>query len=382
MKIGILTYHFSNNYGALFQAYGLRTWLLEQGFEVEFVNYHPQHVESGGKLSLSNVLTKAGLKIIFLKLMSLKEKYFGNKQTQAGFAEFRSELLGVKGPEFKTIEELNAAQLEYDVLICGSDQVWNPSEHFGVDPVYFLDFKTINSSVRKISYAPSFGKSTIDEKFSSEIAALIAKLDAFSVREKSGVEIVEKLTGKNPALVPDPTTLITDYTKLMKTYPVKDDNYVFCYYLRSRKNIGEIAEYIASKTNASLYSPHNPHRRWKEVGETIYPCPRQWLYLLNASKYMVTNSFHGTILSILLNKPFVVVGIGGERAKYNERALNLLTQCGLEHRLITTFDMMLIDRLLEEKIDWEMVNQKVEVLKKQGIDFLMTNLGEKNDDRF
>lgn len=377
MKVGILTYHFSNNYGALFQAYGLRNCLLEQGIEAEFINYHPEHIESGGQLSLSNVFTKVGLKILFLKLMSLKEKYFGHKQSQEGFDEFRRDFLGVKGREFKTIEDLNAAQLNYDLLICGSDQVWNPSEHFGVDPVYFLDFKIQNPNVRKISYAPSFGKSTVDERFTSEIATLISKLDGVSIREKSGVKIIEKLTDKKPVLVPDPTTLVSNYTKVMKEYPVKNDNYVFCYYLRSRKNIGETAEYIASKTNAALYSPHNPHRRWKEIGETIYPCPRQWLSLLNSSKFMVTNSFHGTILSILLNKPFVVVGIGGARAKYNERAMNLLIQCGLEHRFITSFDREQIDRLLEEKIDWEMANIKVEVLKRQGLDFLMPNFGEK-----
>lgn len=375
MKVGILTYHFSNNYGALFQAYGLRSWLLEKGIEAEFINYHPEHVESGGKLSMSNLFSKAGLVIIFLKLISLREKYFGNKHYKEGFSEFKRDFLGVKGKEFKTFNDLNEAALDYDALICGSDQIWNPSEQFGVDPVYFLDFKTKSSNTRKISYAPSFGKSAIDEKFSSEIAELISKLDGVSVREVSGVEIVEQLTGKKPTLVPDPTTLVTDYAKIMREYKVKEDNYVFCYYLRSRENIGETAEYIASKLNAALYSPHNPHRRWKEVGETVYPGPREWLYLLNSSKFVVTNSFHGTILSILLNKPFVVVGIGGARAKYNERASNILKLCGLENRLVDEFNQDYIDELMAEEIDWDMVNKNMKQLKQNGEDFLISSLG-------
>lgn len=379
MRVGILTYHFSNNYGALFQAYGLRHWLLEQGIEAEFINYHPEHVESGGKLSLSNIFTKAGLIIIFLKLIRLKEKYFGNKQSKEGFDEFRRDFLGVQGKEFKTIEDLNRASLDYDALICGSDQIWNPSEQFGVDPVYFLNFKTKSENVRKISYAPSFGKSTVDEKFAIEIAELISKLDGVSVREVSGVEIVEQLTGKKPDLVPDPTTLISDYTSVMKKYPVKEDNYVFCYYLRSRQNIGETAEYIASKMDASLYSPHNPLRRWKEVGETVYPGPREWLYLLDSSKFVVTNSFHGTILSILLNKPFVVIGIGGSRAKYNERAANILKLCGLENRLVNEFNQDYIDELITEEINWNMVNKNIQQLRHNGADYLNSSLGLDTD---
>lgn len=370
MKIGILTYHFSNNYGALFQAYGLRNWFLEQGVDAEFINYHPEHVESGGKVTFSNIFSIATVKILFLKLINIKEKIFGNKEQKKGFIEFKKNILGIHNQEYKTLEELNDANLDYDILICGSDQIWNPSEQYGVDPVYFLDFKTKKIDTLKISYAPSFGKDELNERFKQEIKNLISKLDVVSVREKSGVKIIENLLHIDVSLVPDPTVLVSNYEKIMKKYEVEDDNFVFCYYLRSRINIGETAEYIASTNNYSLYSPHNPHRRWKEVGHTIYPSPDQWLYLLNKSKFVVTNSFHGTILSILLNKPFVVVGIGGDRAKYNARALNILDQCGLKHRFVQEFDRNNIDNLLNEEINWNKVNIKVKKLRTNGESFL------------
>lgn len=372
-RIGILTYHFSKNYGALFQAYGLRRHLIDLGYEVDFINYHAKHIESGGDLTLRNIFTKSGLKIIYLKLTSLKEKYFGNKNIQSGFLNFRKNYLGVKGKEYTDIKDINNTKLDYDIFICGSDQIWNPSEHFGIDPIYFLNFQTKNKPI-KISYAPSFGRSHIDTKHYDKISKLVSKLDYISVREKSGIEILKNLTNKKISLVPDPTVLIDNYKEIMKPYDSKLSNYIFCYYLRSRENIGDITEYISTKTDYKIYSPHNSHRRWKEIGETVYPCPRQWLHLLYNSKIVITNSFHGTILSILLNKPFIVVGIGGEKAKYNARVQNLLSQCGLENRLITEFNKNKVDELTDSKINWLEVNEKISEMKENGKNFLDDSL--------
>lgn len=369
-KIGILTYHFSRNYGALYQAYALRNYLIDRGYKVEFVNYHPEHLESGGTLKLNDIYKKSGLKIIYLKIISLKEKLFGNKNIKNGFKNFIEEFLGVKGQEYKTISELNKANLYYDYLICGSDQVWNPSDQFGIDPVYFLDFFTTNREVKKISFAPSFGKTTLSKKHFSEVSKLVNGLDFISIREKNGINILQQLTQKDLTLVADPTVLISTYRDIIKKYETKEQDFIFCYYLRNRDNIGEISEYISNKINYQLYSPHNPHRRWKEIGETIYPCPRQWLYMLYNSKLVITNSFHGTILSILLNKTFIVPAIPGNKAEYNERVLNLLEQCDLKDRYIENFDPKNIDFLLENKINWENVNKKINNMRTDSINFL------------
>ncbi|MCQ8119705.1 polysaccharide pyruvyl transferase family protein [Methylomonas rosea] len=374
MRVGILTYHFSDNYGALFQAYALRKWFMDQGCEASFINYHPDYVEAGGEINFNKLISKSNLKVIYLKLARLKNIWFGDRQQQENFENFRREFLGITGDEYKTRSDLEAASLYYDILVCGSDQVWNPSEHFGVDPVYFLNFKTKNSNVRRISYAPSFGRSEINPRYSDEIKELLLSLDGISIREMSGVSIVKQLTGTDPVCVPDPTVLLSDYSGIIKKYDVSANKHVFCYALRSRNVIGDVAEAAAKHYGAALYSPHNPHRRWKEIGETVYPCPRQWLYLLTRSEFVVTNSFHGTALSILLNKPFVVVGLQGSRAGFNARALNLLELVGLNSRFLDDSSPEKISKVLSDSINWDEVNERIGALRASGVTYLKEQL--------
>ncbi len=370
MKIGLLTYHFSENYGALFQAYALREWFLSQGHDAEFINYHPEHVEGGGDINLKKLFSKRNLKVIYLKLSTLKNKLFGNSEQHNKFELFRSEYLAVAKPTYKTIEDIEKAHLNYDLLVCGSDQIWNPSEQFGLDPVYFLNFKIDNAKVRRISYAPSFGRSEIQTQYHKTLINFLDKLDGVSIREESGVSIINNLTGINPVCVPDPTILITDYSSIMTPYTTQKKNYVFCYTLRSSNVIAEVAQKISAKFGSALYSPYNTHRRWKEIGETVYPCPRQWLYLLNNSEFVVTNSFHGAALSIILNKPFVIVGLQGNKLTLNARVLNLLELVGLSSRFLMSATPEKVDEIVYEKIDWEQVNMKLSLLRNNGSKYL------------
>ncbi len=374
MKVGILTYHFSDNYGALFQAYALRRWFLNQGCEADFINYHPDHIEAGGSIQFDHFFSKKNIKVIYLKLTKLKSQWFGNKKMQDNFVNFRRDFLGISGPEYKTLTELENAGLGYDLLVCGSDQIWNPSEHFGIDPVYFLDFATASKTTRRISYAPSFGRNEIDPKYKEGLAALIGKLDSVSVREQSGVAIIKDLINKEVPSVPDPTILLSDYSDVMAEYPLSPGKYVFCYGLRSRAVIGDVAEAVAGHFDAKLYSPYNAHRRWKEIGETVYPCPRQWLFLMHNAEFVVTNSFHGTALSILLNKPFVVVGLQEGKASFNARALNLLNLVGLSDRFLEKHDSSKLDSLLLNPINWDEVNARVAELRAVGSNYLSAEL--------
>lgn len=374
MKIGILTYHFSDNYGALFQAYALRQWFLDQGHHAEFINYHPDYVESGGRINISNLFSKQNLKVVYLKLSKLQRQWLGNKQLNKEFDYFRNHYLGITDPEFKTIYELEKFNHNYDLLVCGSDQIWNPSEQFGLDPVYFLNFKTKKTDVRRISYAPSFGRGEVDVRFHAELKSMLKLIDAISIREQSGVPIIENLIGTKPACVPDPTILLEDYSNIMKPYELTSKKHVFCYGLRSRDVIGDVAENISEKLGCALYSPYNAHRRWKEIGKTVYPCPRQWLYLLNSSEFVVTNSFHGTALSILLNKPFVFVGLLGVREKFNSRALNLLGSVGLQARFINNFDSNTIKELCDNPINWDDVNNKLAYMRNVGSSYLIKQI--------
>jgi len=376
VKIGIITYHFSENYGALFQAYALRQWFVEQGHEADFINYQPSYVEAGGSFNISRPISKDNLKILFLKLIAFKERFFGHKGLKDGFESFRRNQLGVLSTKITSPNELNGQLSNYELLVCGSDQIWKPSEHYGVDPVYYLNFRSAVQLPRRISYAPSFGTDSLNAEYHQLVGEAIGQLDGISVREETGCDIVEKLLGERPVCVPDPTLLLSDYEPLIKQYSLKSAKHVFCYALRSREAIGEVAEGIASRLGASLYSPHNPHRRWREIGETVYPCPRQWLYLLSKAEYVVTNSFHGTALSILLKKNFVAVGLQGNKSEFNARVKNLLALLGLESRYVQNVDDNTVSQLMNEAIDWDEVDNKVRSLREAGVNYLLSELAQ------
>lgn len=378
LKIGILTYHFSDNYGALLQAYSLSQWLMGQGHDVEFINYHPWHVEEGGEFRRlwDPNRTRANLKIAYLKLSRIQHALFGNQAMATKFDAFRHDILRVTGKKLRSLAEVEAylrtLPQPYDFIVLGSDQIWAASQQFGLDPVYFADF-AVPASTRRISYAPSFGKASIDPAHALELRRMLEGLDGVSVREQSGAAMAAELIGRPVACVPDPTILLGDFSTLTAA-PAESQGHVFCYALRSGQGIREVATQVAGAAKAPILSPYNPHRRWREIGRTVFPSPPEWISLLHRASFVVTNSFHGTALSINLQRPFVVVSLPGTRRGLNERAINLLEAVGLRHRFIECGDTVAAQRLFEEPIDWSATQAKVEALSESGRIYLRDNL--------
>ncbi|MCK0195604.1 polysaccharide pyruvyl transferase family protein [Ancylobacter sp. 6x-1] len=382
LRVGILTYHFSDNFGALMQAYGLRQWLLNQGVDAEFINYHPSYVEEGGAFRslFDPAQAKANLKILYLRLSALQRRLFGSKLQAEQFAAFRSEMLGVSGPSLETAEAVDSYLASpagrFDMLVCGSDQIWNPSPQYGLDKVYFLSFPGGASDARRVAYAPSFGRGHIDAAYADEARRLLGNVDGLSVREASGVGIVESLTGRPAVCVPDPTILLGDFSSLIERARSEDlpEGHVFCYALRTGEGIRQIANLVAERTQTRILSPYNVHRRWKEIGETVYPSPAGWVAMIEKAGFVVTNSFHGTALSILLRKPFLVVGLPGARSGLNERAANLLGSVGLSHRHVAAGDLARAAERLAEPIDWDAVQERLDGLKETGRAYLTSEI--------
>ncbi|PRX09051.1 UNVERIFIED_ORG: polysaccharide pyruvyl transferase [Martelella mediterranea] len=378
-RIGIFTYHFSENFGALMQAYGTRQWLIEQGHQAEFVNYHPRYVEEGGDFSgiFKPAHFRSNLKILYLKLSRLKRKFLGNRQQAELFAAFHRDVLGVTGTRLETKEDvetfLSSREGRFDMLITGSDQIWNPSDQKGLDPVYFLAFgPTVKA--RRVTYAPSFGRATLDTAYNDDVRAYIGTVDGLSVREQSGVDILRSVTRREAACVPDPAILLGDFSTLVdRAEPVRT-GHVFCYALRSGDGIREVTEEVSRTIGAPIVSPYNVHRRWREIGETVYPSPAGWVSLINSSEFSVTNSFHGTVLSILLQKPFLVVGLPGVKGGLNERAKDLLQKLELTDRFVEAGDVATARRRIGEPIDWAKTSENLQKMQKTGRDFLNAQL--------
>lgn len=377
MNVGILTFHFSDNYGAALQAYALRRWLTEQGHRASFIDYRPAHIEHGGRLSLptSPARLKANLKVVYLAASAFVHRHFGNQDQRDKFARFRAQALGLPGDRAATDNGASLASAQaFDLIVAGSDQIWSPSQHFGFDPNYFLDFaKTFPA--RKIAYAASFGRDRVSPGEAAQLPPLLHNFDAISVREASGVALVEQITGHRAANVPDPTLLLSDYSELTDAAtPARADPYIFCYGLRSPDNIRQTADLLATALGCPVLSPHNPHRRWAEIGRTVHPDPGEWVALVKNARFVVTNSFHGTVFSLLFRKPFIVAGLTGDKAAANARALHLLRSVGLEHRFAPAFSASNVQSLTAQEIDWDAVDARLAHLRQAGKRFLSSQL--------
>lgn len=370
MKVGILTFHFSDNFGAALQAYALRQWFLQAGHTASFVNYCPAHVEHGGRLKvgISKQVLMSNLKVIYLVYSGLKTRFFGNKKQKQAFESFRELDLGVTTPGLASMDEVRNVVKDFDLLVCGSDQIWSPSVQHGLDPVYFLNFG--DTRARKISYAASFGNATEGALRAADAGALLTGLDALSVREKSGLALVRNLTGRDAVRVADPTCLLDSYKDLVEPTEVGPEGLIFCYALRTDKGVREASSVISNILGRKIIAPRNPHSRWKSLGETCHPGPREWLSLINDSSFVVTNSFHGTMFSILLEKPFVVSAIPGKKVGLNDRMLSLLESVGLQDRFVEGAPLEKLKMLSNEKVDWETVRKRLREMKSESVQFL------------
>lgn len=379
LRVGILTYHFSENYGALMQAYGLRQWLTEHGCQAEFINYHPRYVEDGGDFDrvLSPRLFRKNLKIAYMKTVNIQKKIFGDKRQSDLFEKFRNDVLNVQGERLEDREQvenyLASKSGKFDFIICGSDQIWNASPQMGIDPVYFLAMQD-GGAAKHISYAPSFGKGDVEQRYEDEIGNYIRQLDGVSVREFGGVSIISKISSLDAICVPDPSILLGDFSDLIAKAEPVNSGHIFCYALRSGEGIREVAEQVSLAQSAPIYSPYNAHKRWREIGETIYPSPAGWVASISKASFVVTNSFHGTALSILLRKPFLTVGLLGKRSGLNERARNLLGQLDLMDRFIEEYSSEVVSAKMADTINWEQVNKKIAILQDVGRRYLCANL--------
>lgn len=378
MKVGLFTYHFSDNYGALFQAYALRKWFMEQGIAADFINYHPTYVEEGGPLDRPWKVSRwrKNVTILYMRLSHTRRQWFGDRAQRAAFDVFRRDHLGITGPRSYSASDLTDKLTPYDMLVCGSDQIWNPSIQRGLDPVYFLDISGAEHA-RRVAYAPSFGRISIEPEHHAELARMLSGLDAIGVRETSGLDIIKAagLARDDTIVVPDPTILLGQFDALLTDQPTNNEG-IFCYALRTDEVIRGVAETARDVLGAPLYAPRSSRQRWRDIGEGVTPGPVEWLRMLAGSHLVVSNSFHGIALSIVLNRPFIAVGLPGKRTGLNTRAQNLLALAGLENRMVDSVNASAIRQLTETPIEWPAVNARLADARQTAAEFLHTQLSE------
>lgn len=330
MKIGIITFHASFNYGSMLQAWAMQTYLEKQGHDVRIVNYrsHVQRQTYHKPLDFNNVENSlSSCKRLLLYPSSIRPLY---KKWQL-FDDFLHHELHLT-KEYHTAEDLEKDHFDFDLLICGSDQIWNTNAPDADETYYGNWFKG-----RKISYAASFGQypEKIDMNF---VGQQLHNFQAIAVREeKTKGVIVEAGLAKEIEVVCDPTILLkaSDYDQLTTEAPLVDGKYIFFY-----TPVGLPFEYfaivnrIAEQTGLEVitekaYYPKDL-KKFGHIHEYLPTGPREFLNLVKNATLVCGGSFHLQVFSILFHKDFYCIN-GDKDARSN----NLLKKCGLGDRIIS-----------------------------------------------
>jgi hypothetical protein len=271
---------------------------------------------------------------------------------------------------FESIVSLYNYSHKYDVFITGSDQVWNPATFTSLKP-YFLDFAPQDKI--KISYAPSFGVSKIMEGYHEFFKEQLNNLDIISVREKSGQNLVKKISNKDSVIVLDPTLLLNksewkaviNYSSLNK--PKK---YVLVYQLHDSEDLISIAIEIGKRLKLpilSLCKRSFLNKKYKNIINVNEAGPSEFIELFYDASYVITNSFHGTVFSVNFNIPFY--SVLNKLRTNNSRIIDFLNLINLPNRVFWEGEFFVFENL--EKIDFKISEKLLNENRLESLNFII-----------
>jgi hypothetical protein len=370
MRIGILTFHFVSNYGAVLQAYALRQALLQLGHDARFIDYQPEYMTSGGSLRLpvSRSALRVNAQILAIRIAHLRARYL--TRLDEGFERFRTQHLPTLPQTVRDHGTLGSVMGSVDVIVCGSDQIWNPPLRHGVDLAYFATMAPPH--VRRVAYAASFGRDDIEPDHHPVIRQGLQGLHAVGVREQGALGLVSRIGDVTATLVPDPTLLVSDYDAVIESGD--STRTLFMYALRGESHSRRVARRLAARRGLRVRTPFNPLQPRLRSASTPVLSPGEWLGAIRDAEWVVTNSFHGTVFSILFRRPFVALGLPGAKAGLSSRVTSLLGQLGLLERFMPADDTREPHAVIEAPIDWDAVDRSVGSLRQDGVAFLRTAL--------
>lgn len=366
MKAGIVTFNSAHNYGAVLQTYALQEYIKSKKIDVEVINYRLKEIDKVYKIykyKRTKCILRNRFRLIkkFIKV-NLKEKWKIEKKNN--FEYFINNVLNTTKP-YKTLKEIQRDFLDYDILIAGSDQIWNTELTKGFKPAYFLEFG--KKDARKISYAASIGTDEIPQEYYELYKRYINNFDFISVRETNMIDMFGKLTNKKIKKVIDPTLLHTKkmYDKLKKDTKYKGQDYIYVHYIGKDNRVYEIADKLSIELGLPIVHNRDIDIKFdNELGGRYNESPEEFLSVIENAKYIVSNSFHATVFSIIFNKDFITI----PHQKRPGRMKELLESLGLANHLIE--DVRLMPELKTLKIDYKKVNETLDEMRKESHKFL------------
>lgn len=356
MKAAILTYYNVHNHGSSLQALGLKKVLEKFGYEVSFLTFNrnydfiPEENAKKYKLGASSI-------VFFIKYMFDRgvDNILFNLKKRFVLNDFTKNYLPVS---------CRYSDFEGDLVVIGSDEVF--SLEIGINPFFYGAGLLAN---KVISYAASFGPTTkqlIDQrKLGGILKGGLCDLDAVSVRDQNSLDLVSFYTGQKPDLVSDPVILY-GYKEEQKQFQPQEDNYIIVYSydknFRDKKSRNAIRKY-AKEHGCKVYSI-GYHHRWCD--KNICPGPIEMLGYFRNAKMIVTDTFHGAVVSLITGAQFVVK-LSGNKNKLEF----LLSEYCLENRIVDDIDQIQV--VASDSIDYSKVNSILEKNRQRSLEFLERN---------
>ena len=354
--IGILTFYWADDYGALLQCYALKTY-MSRFDNTAVIPYYPKNLRYRYRLLKYSRSDKMRKKIRMIVHQLRTKEFYSRLAAKLRMAHFRRRFLTADFRKLDSARSIPAYRPGISAYIVGSDQVWNPEITEGLQEGYFCAFPK-PEGVRFIAYAASIGSERLDVAYDARIARYFENFDAVSVREGTSASYIEKLYGREPETVVDPVFLLEkkDWEQLLKNKDLSKKNYIAVYDTEYNE---EMAHYIASlreklRLPVLVLRAEKRYYDWGGQEEYARGCgPLEFLEYLYHAAYVVTNSFHGTAMSIIFHKSFAAF----PHSKRNARLEWLLHAAGLESLLAHSMPEWVEGM---EKVDWHQVDKALQ----------------------
>lgn len=377
--IGICIKYFHENYGGMLQAYATVTKIEDMGLDYELVQYE-KHYSLWGKLKqlprlFNGILLNDKKEALKKKLGKRKHPEFAKNDAVRleAFQRFKETHFTKLSPIFVGYKNLCEGAKRYTAVVTGSDQLWSPA---GL-PTNYYNLMFVPDTIRKISIASSFGVKYIPWYQISRTRRYLNRIEFISMRENRGSEIVKELTGKDVPTILDPVFLFDKegWKRLVPCEEVYAEPYIFAYFLGANTDYRNAVKLAAEKLGCKIVALRHldQYVEGDECFGDYAPYdvdPAKFLNILRNARYICTDSFHGSVFSIIHHKPFVTFNRYAEGSKHskNSRIDTLCGNLGLqERRYIAAGDLA---EQLQRNIDYAAVDTKLKTLKQLTDEYL------------
>ena len=344
MKIGIVTFPEAINYGTSLQAAALKRALDAYAEDVFFLLHRCPSIDASH--ALFDLKSARDPRYVAAHLYNFATA----KERKKNFKRFFATHIPVR----------DAAPDELEVVVAGSDQIWNYNLT-GDDYFYFLDYSKKHS--RKAAYAASFGLSEIDGKYHEDLRRLLADFDALSVREQTAAALIKEICGLDVPVVVDPTLLLTkEQWEALAAPRTADGDYIFVYTVFNSERLWQFAADLSKKTGLPVKTVSYSRLHRHEATYSFTAGPAEWLQYLLDARYVVTNSFHGFAFSLNFQKEFFFE-LPPESSGVGSRLADLARRYGLTGRELTNADM-------DETPDFTQASRLLEEDRRRSVEFI------------